>query len=96
MKKNNLHVKREPHFLLECAQINFDQVVTEWFLVDVLIRRLLKEAKESIVDYSREQCVLKEGHLVNELSLIAGRFWTVASHGQVGEDCSEIGPNDVV
>ena len=62
----------------------------------MLICRLLKKAKEAIVDYSREQCVLKEGHLVNELSLIAGSFWAVASHGQVGEDCLEIGPNDVV
>ena len=62
----------------------------------MVIRRFLKEAKEAIVDYSREQCVLKEGHLVNELSLITGSFWAVASHGQVGEDCLEIWPNDVV
>ena len=62
----------------------------------MLICRLLKKAKEAIVDYSRQECVLKEGHLVDELSLIASSFGTMAPHGQIGEDGLEVGSNDVV
>ena len=62
----------------------------------MIIYRLLKEAKEAIVDYSGQQCVFKEGHLVDKLPLIAGRLWAVASHGEVVEDCLEIGPDDVL
>ena len=62
----------------------------------MLICRLLKKAKEAIVDYSRQECILKEGHLVDELSLIARCLGAMAPHGQIGEDGLEVGSDGIV
>jgi len=56
----------------------------------VVVRGLLEETKESVVDNARQQRVLEESYLVDEFELVVRLLGAVPSHGDVLENSGEV------
>ena len=62
----------------------------------MIVCRLLEQTEKSVIDDSREQSVLKEGHFVDKFQLIVGLFWAVPSHSHILKYRTEVRFRDVI
>ena len=62
----------------------------------MLIFCLLELLKESVVDDARQERILKESHLVDELFFGAIFLIGVPTHGHILEDCLKVGLGNLV